>query len=214
MALLAKHTKHTKLILCLHAKKLIYHVINYAKMVILWVNIQVRSPPFWNSVFGTTWLRYSSRLRFRIRSRNPVGPRPVYQVEAQLNSGPGSEYGVSWDFRARKLGCKMAVIKFRNLFTTGKCPFWLRGGLAHLQIRDANPNPVMKQFTFVSISWRQRIISSVCFDSNVIHPATAPDADIQLRNASRLHTCHLCMSQFCLYCLENRCSRRLETIGV
>ena len=74
MALLAKHTK--LIILCLHAKKLIYHVINWAKMVILWVNIRVRPPPSWNSVFGTTWLRFSSRSRFRTRARNLVGPRP------------------------------------------------------------------------------------------------------------------------------------------
>ena len=45
-------------------------------MVILWVNIRVRSPPSWNSVFETTWLRFSSWLRFRTRARNPVGPRP------------------------------------------------------------------------------------------------------------------------------------------
>ena len=49
-----------------------------AKMVILWVNIWVRSPPSWNSVFGTTWLRFSSRLRFRTCTRNPVGPRPAH----------------------------------------------------------------------------------------------------------------------------------------
>ena len=30
-------------------------------MVILWVNIRVRSLPSWNPVFGTTWLRFSSR---------------------------------------------------------------------------------------------------------------------------------------------------------
>ena len=44
--------------------------------MILWVNIQVRSPPSWNPVFGTTWLRFSSRPQFRTRARNPVGPRP------------------------------------------------------------------------------------------------------------------------------------------
>ena len=32
--------------------------------------------PSWNSVFGTTWLRFSSRSRFRNRARNLVGPRP------------------------------------------------------------------------------------------------------------------------------------------
>ena len=37
MALLSKHTK--LIILCVHGKKLIYHVINWAKMIILWVNI-------------------------------------------------------------------------------------------------------------------------------------------------------------------------------
>ena len=46
--------------------------------MILWVNIRVRSPPSWNPVFGTTWLRFSSRLRFRTQARNPVGPWPVY----------------------------------------------------------------------------------------------------------------------------------------
>ena len=45
-------------------------------MVILWVNIRVGPPPSWNSVFGTTWLRFSSRSRFRTRARNLVGPRP------------------------------------------------------------------------------------------------------------------------------------------
>ena len=74
MALLAKDTK--LIILCFHAKKLIYHVINKAKMVILWVNIRVRPPPSWNSVFGTTWLRFSSRSRFWARVRNLVGPGP------------------------------------------------------------------------------------------------------------------------------------------
>ena len=33
------------------------------------VNIQVRSPPSWNSVFGTMWLRFSSRPRFRTWAR-------------------------------------------------------------------------------------------------------------------------------------------------
>ena len=74
-ALLAKHTK--LIILCLHAKKLLYHVINSAKMIILWLNIRVRSPPSWNPVLGTTWLRFSSRPQFRSRARNPVGPQPV-----------------------------------------------------------------------------------------------------------------------------------------
>ena len=45
-------------------------------MVILWVNIRVRPPPSWNSVFGTTWLRFSSRSWFRARARNLVGPGP------------------------------------------------------------------------------------------------------------------------------------------
>ena len=47
-------------------------------MVILWVNIRVQLPPSWNPVFGATWLRFSSRLWFRTRARNPVGPRPGY----------------------------------------------------------------------------------------------------------------------------------------
>ena len=34
-------------------------------MIILWVNIQVRSPPSWNAFIGTTWLRFSSRPQFR-----------------------------------------------------------------------------------------------------------------------------------------------------
>ena len=48
-------------------------------MIILWVNIQVRLPPSSNPVFGTTWLRFSSRPLFRTRARNPVGPRPGKQ---------------------------------------------------------------------------------------------------------------------------------------
>ena len=54
-------------------------------MVILWVNIRVRSPPSWNPVFGTMWLRFSSRLRFRTRARNPVGPRPVNELIPQIS---------------------------------------------------------------------------------------------------------------------------------
>ena len=50
-------------------------------MVILWVNFRVRPPPSWNSVFGTTWLRFSSRSRFRARARNLVGPGPDYGVD-------------------------------------------------------------------------------------------------------------------------------------
>ena len=46
--------------------------------MIFWVNIRVRSPPSWNPVFVTTWLRFSSRPRFRTRARNPVGPQPGY----------------------------------------------------------------------------------------------------------------------------------------
>ena len=58
-------------------------------MVILWVNIRVRPPPSWNSVFGTTWLRFSSRSRFRARVRNLVGPGPVYRSLKYLpNTGP------------------------------------------------------------------------------------------------------------------------------
>ena len=49
-------------------------------MVILWVNFRVRPPPSWNSVFGTTWLRFSSRSRFRARARNLVGPGPDSSV--------------------------------------------------------------------------------------------------------------------------------------
>ena len=62
MALLAKHTK--LIILCLHAKKLIYHAINLAKMVILWVNIRVRPPPnnFTNAHLGFTMRNNKSLL--------------------------------------------------------------------------------------------------------------------------------------------------------
>ena len=49
-------------------------------MIILWVNIRVRLPPSWNSVFGTTWLRFSSRPRFQTRARNPVGPPPAWHL--------------------------------------------------------------------------------------------------------------------------------------
>ena len=38
---------------------------------------RVWSPPSWNPICGTTWLRFSSLPRFRTRARNPVGPRPV-----------------------------------------------------------------------------------------------------------------------------------------
>ena len=46
-------------------------------MIILWVNIQVWSPPSWKSVFRTTSLQFSSWPQFWTRARNPVGPRPV-----------------------------------------------------------------------------------------------------------------------------------------
>ena len=46
-------------------------------MIILWVNIQVWSPPSWKSVFRTTSLQFSCRPQFWTRARNPVGPRPV-----------------------------------------------------------------------------------------------------------------------------------------
>ena len=55
-------------------------------MVILLVNIRVRPPPSWNSVFGTTWLRFSSRSRFRARARNLVGPGPVRNVDRNFPS--------------------------------------------------------------------------------------------------------------------------------
>ena len=49
-----------------------------AKMIILWVNIWVRSPPSWNSVFGTTWPRFSRRPDF--------GPGPAIQLGINLIS--------------------------------------------------------------------------------------------------------------------------------
>ena len=45
-------------------------------MIILWVNIQVRSPPSWNSIFRTTWLRFSSWPWFWPQARNRVAPWP------------------------------------------------------------------------------------------------------------------------------------------
>ena len=69
-------------------------------MIILWVNIRVRSPPSWNSVFGAVWLRFSSRPRFQTRARNPVGPRPGNTQFAYLNlrraSLNSSGYLISW----------------------------------------------------------------------------------------------------------------------
>ena len=58
MTLSAKHTE--LIILCLRAKKLIYYVINYAKMVILWVNFRVQSLPSCNPVLEPTWPRNPS----------------------------------------------------------------------------------------------------------------------------------------------------------
>ena len=52
-------------------------------MVILWVNIRVRPPPSWNSVFGTTWLRFSSRSRFRARVTG-LGSNTFYQIQIQI----------------------------------------------------------------------------------------------------------------------------------
>ena len=52
-------------------------------MIILWVNIRVQSPPSLNSVFGTTWLRFSSGPQFQTRARNPVGPQPDYHASRQ-----------------------------------------------------------------------------------------------------------------------------------
>ena len=52
------------------------------------VYIRVRSPPSWNSVFGTTWLRFSSRPGFRTQARNSVGPWPGVGVTKQICSVP------------------------------------------------------------------------------------------------------------------------------
>ena len=61
----------TKLIIrCLHAKKLIYHVIKYAKMVILWVNIRVPSPPSWNYL-----LRDHMTQKFYLTPISAAGPQ-------------------------------------------------------------------------------------------------------------------------------------------
>ena len=53
-------------------------------MIIVWVNIRVRSPPSWNPVFRTMWLRFSSRPWFRSQARNPVEPRPDKDLEATV----------------------------------------------------------------------------------------------------------------------------------
>ena len=118
MALLAKHTK--LIILCLHAKKLIYHVINYAKMVILWVNIRVRSPPSWNSVFWTTWLRFSSQLRFRTRARNPVGPRPVHHWHQRYFNSCSIVHGMA----ANKIIKVCKLSPFSTLQRSWNFPIW------------------------------------------------------------------------------------------
>ena len=63
---------------CQTYNSLLYHFTNWAKMVTLWVNFQIWSPPSWNTVFGPTWLRNSSRPRILSQVWNPVGPQPVY----------------------------------------------------------------------------------------------------------------------------------------
>ena len=66
-------------------------------MIILWVNIRVRSPPFWNPVFRTTWLWFSSRPRFRSRARNPVGPRPDKLTPAKFESWNKTNCSKNWN---------------------------------------------------------------------------------------------------------------------
>ena len=76
------------------------HMIYKAKMIILWVNIWVRSPPSLNSVLGTTWSRFSNRPWFRTRVRNPVGPQPGMGLSLNLNLW-SSEQNPTWVSRPR-----------------------------------------------------------------------------------------------------------------
>ena len=78
-----KKTNHNSLPLC---QEIV--ITNWAKMVILWVNLRVLSPPSWNTVYGPTWLRNSSWCRFRPRVRNTVGPRLAH------NASPCVAHGV------------------------------------------------------------------------------------------------------------------------
>ena len=85
-------------------------------MIILWVNIGVRLPPSWNSVFGTTWPRFSSPPRFRIRARNPVGPRPVDRSRTRQHFEPVHIIGPVQNFGppARNFGSLRAEFAWRE----------------------------------------------------------------------------------------------------
>ena len=81
----------------------------------------------------------------------------IYQVQAQLDYGPGSEIGGGWKIGVtspRKLGFKMAATELGYLLT--KLSFWLK---------------FMTWYMYINfLAWRQRILSLVCFANNAIHP--------------------------------------------
>ena len=95
--------------------------------MILWVNIRVRPPPSWNSVFGTTWLRFSSRSRFRTRARNLVRPQPddippQHSAYRKVNT-PCRHVKMSWgsDNRTRQPHCYNRLSKTSGIL-------WIRWG--------------------------------------------------------------------------------------
>ena len=74
-----------------HVKKLIYYVINEAKMIILWLNFRIRSPPSRNLIFGSTGF-------------------PKSQLAPDSGPGPESSWASNWqlDYHTRPIvwmGC-------------------------------------------------------------------------------------------------------------
>ena len=105
-------------------------------MVILWVNFRVRPPPSWNSVFGTTWLRFSSRSRFRARARNLVGPGPVDSCQRLLR------HCVSGVARPDRSWCRLVVPENDTVVSVGWFIKWasLEDYLAEFDVKTSTAN--------------------------------------------------------------------------
>ena len=119
----------------------------------------------------------------------------VYQVEAQLDYGPGSEIRVGWKIGvtwSRKRGFKMAAsdtVRTR-IFTHKNHHF----GLVY---------DMIYQFLGMEAkNYKFGMFGQQC------HPSVASgDADIRPRNASRIHICHLFRRNFVkiqdFYCINS-----------